>query len=219
MVAPRCIKIFALVTLGLTGCTSLQDIHYSLVNKSRAEYAWYSNTTLSQRWSCGADYAHGYRKGFSDASTGRGCTLPAVPPPCYWSTKYQCCEGQKQIQDWYRGYQCGVAAAQGSGFPSFHTIPVGPQAPVVNKDGCGMCYSPTGCLCESTSSPEATFGDSGATPEPGLIESTFAEAQPRTSGWRQGLIGPAGTANDLMSTPSIRTASAERPSAELPIIR
>ncbi len=151
MVAPRKLLLMALSSLSLCGCAaSLQDLHYAAVNKTRAEYAWYSSTSISDRWNCGSDYAYGYKSGYYDKATGKACTLPAVPPPCYWSTKYQCCEGQKHIQDWYRGYQCGVAAAEGSGYPYFHDVPIGPQAPVINKDGCGACYAPTGCLCEDT---------------------------------------------------------------------
>ena len=199
------------MTFGLTGCaSSMQDLHYSLVNKSRAEYAWYSNTTLSQRWNSGSDYAYGYKKGFSDAASGRGCVLPAVPPTCYWSTKYQCCEGQKHIQDWYRGYQCGVAAAQGSGYPSFHNIPVGPQAPVINKDGCGMCYAPNDCLAE-----HSTDG----LPVNGQYESGVASSSTDLASLQKGMIGPTGAAFDLKALSPIRTASAERSAADLPIIR
>ena len=156
MVAPRRLLLMALSSLSLCGCAaSLQDLHYAAVNKTRAEYSWYSSTSMSDRWNCGSDYAYGYKSGYYDKATGKACTLPAVPPPCYWSTKYQCCDGQKHIQDWYRGYQCGVAAAEGSGYPYFHDVPIGPQAPVINKDGCGACYSPTGCLCEDAVTPDA----------------------------------------------------------------
>ena len=75
----------------------------------------------------------------------------------------------KHIQDWYRGYQCGVAAAEGSGYPFFHDVPVGPQAPVINKDGCGACYSPTGCLCEDVGTP--SMPPQGELPEiPALVQ-------------------------------------------------
>lgn len=157
MVAPRRLLLMALSSLSLCGCAaSFQDLHYAAVNKTRAEYSWYSSTSMSDRWNCGSDYAYGYKSGYYDKATGKACTLPAVPPPCYWSTKYQCCDGQKHIQDWYRGYQCGVAAAEGSGYPYFHDVPIGPQAPVINKDGCGACYAPTGCLCEDVVTPEAS---------------------------------------------------------------
>lgn len=207
MVAPRYLRSLALMALSLTGCTSFQDMHYSLTNKSRAEFAWYSRTTLSQRWNCGSDYAYGYKKGYTDASTGGGCVLPAVPPPCYWATKYQCCEGQKHIQDWYRGYQCGVTAAQGDGYPSFHTVPLGPQAPVINKDGCGMCYAPAGCLAESTS--EEVQSDTeyavNTTPRPEDLTQS-----PQENAFQMGLIGPAGIVNAPLTNHGIRAASAER---------
>lgn len=221
MVAPRHLLLLACSTLGLSGCTaSLQDLHYSVVNKTRAEYAWYSNTSLGDRWNHGSDYAHGYKMGYYDAATGKGCALPAVPPPCYWSTKYQCCEGQKHIQDWYRGYQCGVAAAQGSGYPYFHSVPVGPQAPIVNKDGCGACYGPTGCLCEDSSTDDPAVESSMAmtqrshTPAAGADASLGLQAASVQPTGAIGLIGPVGPAcgpNQSPAPPAVRTASMQGP--------
>lgn len=133
-----------------TGCSSfasLQDWQYSWANKQRASAAYKSQLTVAERRELGSDYGDGFKKGFYDASTGRGCKTPAVPPPCYWSTKYQGCEGQKCIQNWFRGYQCGVAASEGKGFPAFHEVPVGPCAPRVNSSGCQGCYSPDYCEC------------------------------------------------------------------------
>ncbi len=132
---------------GCSGFASMQDLHYSWTNKHRASSAWLCQTTSAQRRDLGNDYAKGFKQGFYDASTGRGCKTPAVPPPCYWSTKYQCCEGQKCIQDWFCGYQCGVVASEGKGFPSFHDVPVGPCAPTINSSGCQGCYSPAYCEC------------------------------------------------------------------------
>ena len=134
---------------GCSGFASMQDLHYSWTNKHRASAAWLSQTSSAQRRELGNDYAKGFKQGFYDASTGRGCKTPAVPPPCYWSTKYQSCDGQQCIQDWFRGYQCGVVAAEGKGFPGFHDVPVGPCAPTINNDGCHGCYSPDFCECGS----------------------------------------------------------------------
>jgi hypothetical protein len=211
MVAPRYIILLALSSLSFTGCTAcLQDLHYSVVNKTRAEYAWYSGTTFSDRWTSGSDYAHGYKSGYYDASTGRGCVLPAVPPHCYWSTKYQSCEGQAQIQDWYRGYQCGVTAAQGNGYPYFHTVPIGPQAPVINKDGCGMCYAPTGCLCENAVDMQPPV----LTPMPMVrneaasrMSTALHQVTAGTQSDGLGLIGPTGSA---LETPPIALTSGVR---------
>ncbi len=224
MVAPRYLLALAVASLGFSGCAAnMQDLHYSVVNKTRAEYSWYSSTSFSDRWNCGSDYAYGYKSGYYDAATGRGCVLPAVPPPCYWSTKYQCCEGQQHIQDWYRGYQCGVAAAQGTGYPSFHHVPKGPQAPVLNKEGCGACYGPTGCLCENETpgAPAIAHLSSAEAPAPAATGS--AATMPiypvsATAGEQIdiGLIGPAGVANPVPktpATPSVRTAGAMSVSA------
>ncbi len=143
--------LMASLLLAATGCATgagLQDSHYYLTNKTRAELSWLTSNSWSCRRELGGDYGKGYKQGYYDAATGRACTLPAVPPPCYWSSSYQSCEGQACIQAWYRGYQCGAAAARGDGYPSFHEVPVGPCAPTVNVTGCQGCTA-VKCPCES----------------------------------------------------------------------
>ncbi len=152
-------QLCCLVVASSMGCATLaglQDTQYCLTNKTRAEISWLTCNDWKQRWDLGSDYAAGYKKGFYDAATGRGCKLPAVPPPCYWSAKYQSCEGQEAVACWYRGYQCGTAAAQSKGYPSFHDVPVGPCAPSINVTGCQGCYSPDNCACNA---PIQQFSD------------------------------------------------------------
>ena len=157
-------QLCCLLVVSSIGCATgagLQDTQYCLSQKTRAEISWLTCNDWQERWNLGSDYAAGYKKGFYDASTGRGCKLPATPPPCYWSTKYQSCEGQQAIASWYRGYQCGAAAAQGNGFPSFNDVPTGPCAPSLNNTGCQGCYSPDNCPCyEPIREAPGDMGDS-----------------------------------------------------------
>jgi hypothetical protein len=144
---------WALLLIASTGCATgagLQDAQYCITNKTRAEVSWLTSSSWSCRRELGSDYGAGYKRGYYDASTGRDCRLPAVPPPCYWSTEYQSCEGQVCIQAWYRGYQCGADAARADGHPAFNTIPVGPCSPTVNVTGCQGCTSDR-CSCSQCS--------------------------------------------------------------------
>ncbi len=152
-------------SIGCATGAGLQDAQYCLANKTRAEISWLTCNDWKQRWDLGSDYAKGYKKGFYEASTGRGCKLPAVPPPCYWSSKYQSCEGQEAIAAWYRGYQCGAAAAEGNGYPSFHEVPVGPCAPSINQTGCQGCYSPDYCACSGGAHHQPSVDTGLQTPE------------------------------------------------------
>jgi hypothetical protein len=155
----------------------LQDWHYCATNKARAEFAYLGATDFTQRRELGNDYGHGYKSGFYDAATGKGCKAPAVPPPCYWSTSYQNCEGQLAIQDWYRGYECGVAAAQAKGYAAVHAVPTGPCAPVINETGCLGCSSPDYCNRGTCSA---------GTPSVGCMSTT-------TSNFHGGLFGQYGS--------------------------
>ncbi len=147
MVAPRYIGIVLLGLSAFTGCAGLQDTEYAFSNWTRAECYWLSSGTFSERNQHSSDYAKGWKKGFYDAAMGRACNDPAVPPPCYWSAKYQSCEGRNAIQDWYSGYRTGVAVARSKGYPSFHDVPVGLCAPVINKSSCTSCFSADKCNC------------------------------------------------------------------------
>ncbi len=188
MVAPR-LAIVLLVAIAMqSGCAGLQDADYSFANHVRAEACWLSKTTLKERRACSQDFEKGWKRGFYDRANGIVCDLPPVPPPCYWNAKYQNCEGQAAIANWYKGYQCGSASAESAGFPYFHNIPTGPTAPVINRPGCGACYAPECCQPSCQASTE------------GFV------APVHQYGESFGLIGPAG-ASLSDTTPKIRMVS------------
>lgn len=144
---------FAITLSGCSGMAGLQDLHYSCVNRTRASAAWRERHDAEQRRCLGHDYEAGFKAGYFDTSTGKDCRTPATPPPKYWSTRYQCCDGQVAIQNWFKGYQCGMTAAESAGFSEFHDIPVSVNAPVLNKTACGTCYSSDPCNCQDAASP------------------------------------------------------------------
>lgn len=195
MVAPRDALLLTLGLFATSGCAGVQDTEYAFANWTRSEICWLNNTTASQRRACSGDYEKGWKKGFYDSATGKACGLPAVPPPCYWSHKYQDCAGQKAISDWYRGYQCGVAAAESTGLPSFHDVPIGPCPPIINKTGCGACYSPDRCNCENQSTQVEMIHQ----PQFKFMQDSI------------GMIGPAGPSTEHVPGAEVRMASAEQP--------
>lgn len=161
MFAPRYIGLLILSLSTASGCAGLQDTEYAVSNWTRAECYWIGTGTFSERFQHSSDYAKGWKKGFYDAATGKACNDPAVPPPCYWAAKYQTCEGRNAILDWYSGYRSGAAVARSKGYPSFHDVPVGVCAPVVNQSTCSACLSPDKCNCPAQ--PLTQFGDTFGT--------------------------------------------------------
>lgn len=107
--------------LSLGGCAAVQDCHYSMVNNFRASHAWYGSPESSG--DCSHHYARGWKRGYYDVSTGSCGQPPAVPPAKYWSARYQDPDGQQAVDDWYRGYQCGVIAAEQCGHPHWNAVP------------------------------------------------------------------------------------------------
>jgi hypothetical protein len=146
----------------MTGCgtmAGLQDLQFSMANRSRAKSAWRNYCDRQERGTLSGDFASGFKQGYFDTAMGKDCRLPPIAPPKYWAAKYQSCEGQCSVQDWFRGYQYGINAAQSGACPSFAEVPVSPHAPVLNKTGCGTCYSSSHCHC-GTSGCNGSCGNS-----------------------------------------------------------
>lgn len=131
-----------------SGCVSvagLQDMHFSMCNKYRASESWKCSFSSEQRRNLTCDFESGFKRGYYDTAMNKDCRIPPIAPPKYWAARYQSCEGQSAVQDWFRGYQHGIAAAQSGSCPATAEVPVSPGAPVLNKTGCGACYSPDCC--------------------------------------------------------------------------
>lgn len=182
--APRSILGLAILVAGLSGCSCIatkQDWHYRIANQHRASKAWKCCYSAERRKSLGADFKNGFKAGYVERSIGKECRAPAVPPPKYWTAKYQCCEGQQAIQDWFRGFQCGVAAAESNGHPYFNDIPVSASAPRTNVTACGKCQSCEPCGCQE--SQWKLTGFSSQVPPPVTLDATATipvNAQPTT---------------------------------------
>jgi hypothetical protein len=117
-----------LLGLSLCGCATIQDYHYNIVQRCRADSAYRENYGL---WShCSHDYQDGWKQGYYDLSTGQCEELPATPPHKYWNASYQSLEGRAAIEDWYSGWQDGATAAVQDGRPYFHPIVASPTPPV-----------------------------------------------------------------------------------------
>jgi len=115
-----------LLALGVCGCATIQDYHYNLVQRCRADLAYTGTNGL---WShCSHDYHDGWKQGYFDLSTGQCDEPPATPPHKYWHPHYQSLEGRAAIQDWYSGWQDGATAAIQDGRPEFHPVVASPTA-------------------------------------------------------------------------------------------
>ncbi len=65
----------------------------------------------------------GFLDGFADyLDAGGNGNPPPLPPRRYWRTEHENPDGYQAMQDWYRGYAQGAAAAQASGYRELVTI-------------------------------------------------------------------------------------------------
>ena len=165
-------RLLVIASVSMSGCASVasfQDWQFCYANKSRAAEAWKCTFSSEARKSLSADFEAGFKKGYYDTATNKDCRLPPVAPPKYWSARYQTCEGQACVQEWFRGYQHGIASAQSSSEAGSAEVPVSPCAPVVNKTGCGTCYSPNNCKCGAGPIEHASDFDSSMIHEAGQL--------------------------------------------------
>lgn len=69
------------------------------------------------------DEQAGFLDGFVDYLDAGGTgNPPTLPPRRYWRTEHENQAGYQAVQDWYRGYAQGAAAAQASGYRELVTI-------------------------------------------------------------------------------------------------
>jgi hypothetical protein len=78
------------------------------------------------------DYGDGYQDGYVDyLFAGDPANPPALPPRRYFRARYETPVGHRAIEDWYAGYQRGVADARQSGLRQLVTVPTPVPGPLV----------------------------------------------------------------------------------------
>lgn len=82
----------------------------------------------SDNYSCppfSIDHERGFVDGFVDFLVYGGTgNPPPLPPRRYWWSDCQKLDGCNAIQDWFRGFEHGVAVAQASGYRDCVTVPL-----------------------------------------------------------------------------------------------
>lgn len=118
-----------------TGCATIEDFNYRNVNRARACSAWKSTRACLPKQCVNHDYESGFKEGYFAVATGSGSCPPVVPPPRYFHAKYQSCEGQTHVNQWYQGYQAGTIAADRHGRSLWADVPT--------QDGPGCACAPS----------------------------------------------------------------------------
>lgn len=94
--------------------------------RANARYVLRKTYGAFPRISC--HYADGFEQAFVDLAEGGDGSIPPIPPKRYWNAEFRCPAGSGCAQDWFVGYEAGVAAA-GATVPCPHpVIPVSGNA-------------------------------------------------------------------------------------------
>jgi hypothetical protein len=101
--------------------------------------------------------SHHFKMGFvaayEDLALNRKPSPPIVPPAMYWNAYYRSCAGQGCIDDWFAGYDAGLASGFNSSVSRFHEV-------YLRRGGCNLMGETANC---STSTP-VTYPDGQSVP-------------------------------------------------------
>ncbi len=116
--AASMLLVLAFTSLTQTGCTRpirrlgiLDELAISYRDAVWAKRAYnlrYANCNREY----GDHFRNGFCAGYSDMCNGGDGYIPALPPDEYRGFEYQCAEGAKCVESWFKGYPAGVAAAR-----------------------------------------------------------------------------------------------------------
>lgn len=89
-------------------------------------HVWANRAYNLRYGNCDREYSDHFKQGFidgySDVCDGGDGYVPAVPPEDYWKYQYQCAEGAKCVNAWFKAYPAGVKAAREDGSGAFQKV-------------------------------------------------------------------------------------------------
>jgi hypothetical protein len=95
-------------------------------NRSLGEQIWSDICRKEGRHAYSPDYAAGFVAGFTDFLTyGGSGDAPPLPPHCYRRPQYETPAGRQAVEDWFTGFERGVAEARASGRRENILVPLG----------------------------------------------------------------------------------------------
>lgn len=154
--------------LSLCGCTALSDCKYECDQKIRTCQAWHDFDGCNDECLTG-DYRKGWKAGYYDVLTGGAGCPPLFAPKQYWKPPVFFQHDPGRRNDWYCGYQDGVACAKCE--PDHHYLQVwNPCTPA-----CFQSQTVSQPMIPSDLSPETVSED--VMFEPGMTET----GEPSTS--------------------------------------
>jgi hypothetical protein len=73
-------------------------------------------------------YEQGFEQAYIDLAEGGDGSLPAIAPERYWHCTYRSPSGQALADEWFAGYEAGVASAQSTIYNSPPVVPISSTA-------------------------------------------------------------------------------------------
>ena len=106
------------------------DFVLRMRNRCLADQAWGEVVLGNPAFCASPDYAYGFVEGFADyLYAGGSGQPPPVPPREYWKASYETPAGRAAIEQWFAGFQHGVAVCQARGYRSLAVLPASVSLP------------------------------------------------------------------------------------------
>ncbi len=111
---------------GLNDFRKAFDDNFDQQMKCYRNQVWAKRAFNLRYASCRRDYenhfSNGFRDGYRAICNGEKGYVPAMPPEGYWGNEFQCPEGAKCVDAWFKGYPAGVQAAKRDGSGSYNEV-------------------------------------------------------------------------------------------------
>jgi hypothetical protein len=93
-------------------------------NDARANARQVLRSTYGRFPQVSCHYSDGFEQAFVDLAEGGDGSIPPIPPRRYWNAEYRCPWGAGCAEEWFVGYEAGVAAADATAPCRHPVIPV-----------------------------------------------------------------------------------------------
>ena len=148
---PRCLSLVTARVESLVSCSSCRGCsdcvpHRPFTNGYIDWWDYHVTEHTAQRCAfralaeyrrlCGNPRSHHFKNGFitayEDLALNRRPAPPVFPPPKYWNAFYRSCAGQKCVDEWFAGYDAGLAMGSNGGVSRFREV-------YLRREGCNFC--------------------------------------------------------------------------------
>jgi hypothetical protein len=117
----------AAILASCLGCAQIQEFQCYCQTRHRASAAFAEAGCGPRSGPLARHFERGWKQGYCDVACGGSGCCPLLPPPEYWTCKYQGPEGGAMIDTWRHAYEMGAQTALEHNAGQWHYVPCFPS--------------------------------------------------------------------------------------------